>query len=80
MASADTGSTGWSRCCEPASDDRDVLPAEQTIDVRFDEFMADDMGMVRRIYDVAGQPMTDEAQRGDDRASWPNIPGVATAA
>ena len=28
----------------------------------FDEFMADDVGMVKRIYEVAGQPMTDEAQ------------------
>jgi hypothetical protein len=42
--------------------DRDVLPAERTIDVCFDEFMADDIGMVKRIYEVAGQPMTDEAE------------------
>lgn len=38
--------------------DRDLLPAAQTIDVRFDEFMADDVAMVQRIYDVAGQPFT----------------------
>jgi hypothetical protein len=42
--------------------DRDVLPADRTIDVRFDEFMADDIGMVKRIYEAAGQPMTDEAE------------------
>jgi hypothetical protein len=36
-----------------------VLPAAQSIDVHFDEFMADDIGMVQRIYDLAGQPMTD---------------------
>jgi len=36
--------------------DRAQLPADQTIDVRFDEFMADDVAMVRRIYALAGQP------------------------
>jgi hypothetical protein len=41
--------------------DRDVLPAGQTVDVRFDEFMADDVGMVRRIYDLADQPWDDPA-------------------
>jgi hypothetical protein len=43
-------------------EDRDVLPADQSIDVRFDEFMADDVAMVERIYDLAGQPMTDGAR------------------
>jgi hypothetical protein len=38
------------------------LPAEQSIDVHFDEFMADDVAMVERIYDLAGQPMTDAAR------------------
>ncbi len=42
--------------------DHDVLPAERTIDVGFDEFMADDIAMVRRIYDVAGQPFTTETR------------------
>ena len=41
-------------------DERDVLPAEQSIDVRFDEFMADDLAMVGRIYALAGQPLTDD--------------------
>ena len=36
--------------------DRDVLPAARSIDVRFDEFMADDIAMVERIYGIAGQP------------------------
>lgn len=36
--------------------DRDALPADQTLDVRFDDFMADDIAMVRRIYALAGQP------------------------
>jgi hypothetical protein len=39
-------------------DDRDVLPGDQTIDVRFDEFMADDVAMVQRIYELADQPFT----------------------
>jgi hypothetical protein len=38
--------------------DRDILPEAQSIDVRFDEFMADDVAMVERIYDLAGQPFT----------------------
>jgi hypothetical protein len=33
-----------------------LLPEERTIDVYFDEFMADDLAMVRRIHDVAGLP------------------------
>ncbi|MEY2478791.1 MAG: hypothetical protein QOG87_4106 [Actinomycetota bacterium] len=37
---------------------RDLLPADQAIDVRFDEFMADDVAMVERVYTVAGQPFT----------------------
>ena len=35
-------------------DQRHLLPAARTIDVHFDEFMADDLAMVRRIHDVAG--------------------------
>ncbi len=42
------------RCVE----DRDVLPPGRSVDVRFDEFMADDIAMVERIYAIAGQPFT----------------------
>jgi hypothetical protein len=38
--------------------DRDLLPAGQSVDVRFGEFMADDIAMVRRIYELADQPFT----------------------
>ena len=38
--------------------DRELLPADQSIDVRFDEFMADDVAMVERIYALADQPFT----------------------
>jgi hypothetical protein len=34
--------------------DHDRLPADRTIDVCFDEFMADDLAMVQRVWDVAG--------------------------
>ncbi len=43
--------------------ERHGLPAGQAIDVRFDEFMADDMAMVARVYELAGQPLTDGARR-----------------
>jgi len=42
--------------------ERDVLPASQTIDVRFDEFMADDLAMVGRVYELAGQPLDERAR------------------
>jgi Sulfotransferase family len=42
--------------------DRDLLPADKSIDVRFDDFMSDDVGMVRRICHVAGHRLT---ERGD---------------
>ena len=49
------------RACER---DRDLIPADRAIDVRFHEFMADDFAMVERIYAVAGQPMTPAARAG----------------
>jgi hypothetical protein len=39
------------------TDQHAVLPADQTIDVHFDEFMADDLAMVARVYDRARQPL-----------------------
>jgi hypothetical protein len=42
--------------------DRDVLPAEQSLDVRFDDFMADEWGTVERIYEKAEQPFGDETR------------------
>jgi hypothetical protein len=47
--------------------DRDLLPDEQTIDVHFDEFMADDVAMVDRIHTLAGRPMTDESRHALQR-------------
>jgi hypothetical protein len=44
-------------------DDHHLLPSERSIDVRFDEFMADDLAMVGQIYAVADQPFTPEARQ-----------------
>lgn len=38
--------------------DRDLVPAGRSIDVHFDDFMADDIAMVERIYDIAGLEFT----------------------
>jgi len=43
--------------------DRDSLSAAQSIDVPFHELMADDVGMVERIYRRAGVEMTPAARR-----------------
>jgi hypothetical protein len=42
--------------------DHQLLPADRTIDVAFDEFMADAVAMVERIYDVADQPFTPDVR------------------
>ena len=42
--------------------DRDVLPASQSIDVPFHEFMEDDLAMVARIYERAGVELSATAR------------------
>jgi hypothetical protein len=42
--------------------DRDLIPRDRTIDVRFDDFMADELGVAERIYALAGEPLTDAAR------------------
>ena len=42
--------------------DRDVIPAESSTDVRFDDFMADELGIAERVYDLAGEPLTNAAR------------------
>ncbi len=42
--------------------DRAVVGPERSIDVRFDDFMADEMGVAAKIYDLAGEPLADEAR------------------
>jgi hypothetical protein len=46
--------------------DHDLLPAQRTIDVKFDEFMADDVAMVQRIYEVADQPFAPDVRAAMD--------------
>ena len=42
--------------------DRDVLPADQSIDIRFTDFMADEEATLRSIYELADQPLGLEAR------------------
>ncbi len=43
--------------------DRDLLPADQSIDVRLQDLVADDMAIVQQIYELAGQPLGEENRR-----------------
>jgi hypothetical protein len=49
---------------EAVTRDRHLLPEAQSIDVRFDDLMADEEGVVGRIYDLAGQPLDAAAEAG----------------
>lgn len=42
--------------------DRDVVGPERSVDVRFDDFMADELGVTERIYELAGEPVTEGAR------------------
>ncbi|MDH3705324.1 MAG: sulfotransferase, partial [Acidimicrobiia bacterium] len=50
------------RMFRSAVDQRSLVPGGQSIDVLFHEFMADDVAMVERIYEVADQPFTSEVR------------------
>ena len=50
------------RLLEASVRDRHLLPQGRTIDVLFHELMADDMGTLERIYEVAGLDMSNEAR------------------
>ena len=39
-----------------------MIPPDRSVDIRFDEFMADEMGVVEQIYALAGEPMTADAR------------------
>lgn len=47
--------------------DRAVLPSNRSMDVIFHQFMADDLGTVRQIYELAEQPYTAATQQAHDR-------------
>ena len=42
--------------------DRDVIAPGHSIDVRFDDFMADELGIAEQVYAVADEPLTDDAR------------------
>jgi hypothetical protein len=42
--------------------DRPLVPDDRSTDVLFHDFMADEVGTVERIYEVAGFPLVDEAR------------------
>lgn len=42
--------------------DRGVIGPERSIDVRFDDFMADELGVAQRIYELAGEPLPTAAR------------------
>ena len=54
------------RILRAAVADRDLIPADQSIDVYFDEFMKDDMAVVQQFYDRAGVELTNAARRQMD--------------
>jgi Sulfotransferase family len=43
--------------------DRPLVPDGQVLDVRFHEFVADDVTTIKRVYEFAEQPMTEDALR-----------------
>ncbi len=42
--------------------DRHLLPMDRTVDVLFDEYMADELGTIARVYDIAGIELSDTAR------------------
>lgn len=38
--------------------DRDTIGPDRSIDIRFDDFMADELGVAERVYELAGEPFT----------------------
>jgi hypothetical protein len=42
--------------------DRDTIGPDRSIDIRFDDFMADELGVAKRVYALADEPFTDEAR------------------
>ncbi len=51
------------RMLRSCTDTRSVLPDGQSMDLHFDEFMADDLAMVAQLYALAGQPLDETARR-----------------
>ncbi len=43
------------RLLESCVRDRDVIPADHSVDIRFDDFMTDELGTAERLYALAGE-------------------------
>ncbi len=43
-------------------DGRPLIPPQQILDIHFRDFMADNLATVKKVYDFAGQPWSDEAR------------------
>lgn len=52
------------RMFQAMADQREFVPAEQSIDVQFHEFMADDIATVKIIYELADQAWSTEIEEG----------------
>jgi hypothetical protein len=46
--------------------DRDTIGPDRSVDIRFDDFMADEIGAAERVYALAGEPFTDQARGAAD--------------
>ncbi len=42
--------------------DRDTIGPERSIDIRFDDFMVNEIGVAERVYELAGEPFTEPAR------------------
>jgi hypothetical protein len=51
------------RCYRRACGITTGFPADRTIDLRFDEFMADDLAMVQRAWDTAGYEPSEQSRK-----------------
>ncbi len=51
----------WATALDRYLAERDQLPTDRILDVRFDEVVSDIVGVIRRVYDRAGRAITPEA-------------------
>lgn len=51
------------RMLESLVADRDIAPPERSVDIRFDDFMADDLAVVGEVYALAGEELDPGADR-----------------
>ena len=42
--------------------DRDTIGPQRSVDIRFDDFMANELGVAEHVYALAGEPFTEEAR------------------